>query len=118
MSGLGTAACDECRQIQSDRKEVVCRLSAFTQCRIIDSISIRTHQQAATQAHDGQTADTLFVHLGPRAILPADKAYDADRIRELIQGQCATPNVPLKRNWRWKRCFRRQTAWRSCGRQA
>lgn len=31
----------------------------------------------------------------------ADKAYDADRIRELIQDRGATP----KRNRRWKPCF-------------
>jgi transposase len=34
-----------------------------------------------------------------------EKAYDADRIRELIQGQGATPNIPPKRNRRWKPCF-------------
>jgi transposase len=32
----------------------------------------------------------------------ADKAYDADRIRELIQDQGATPNIPPKSNRRWK----------------
>lgn len=35
----------------------------------------------------------------------ADKAYDADRIRELIQGKGATPNIPPKSNRRWKPCF-------------
>jgi hypothetical protein len=35
----------------------------------------------------------------------ADKAYDADRIRELIQDQDATPNIPPKSNRRWKPCF-------------
>ena len=35
----------------------------------------------------------------------ADKAHDADRIRELIQDQSATPNIPPKSNRRWKRCF-------------
>ncbi len=35
----------------------------------------------------------------------ADKAYDADRIRELIQNQGATPNIPPKSNRKWKRCF-------------
>jgi transposase len=39
----------------------------------------------AGQAHDGQIADTLLDHLGPRTIVLADKAYDADRIRDLIQ---------------------------------
>ena len=31
--------------------------------------------------------------------------YDADRIRELIQDQGATPNIPPKSNRRWKPCF-------------
>jgi transposase len=35
----------------------------------------------------------------------ADKAYNADRIRELIQDQGATPNIPPKSNRRWKPCF-------------
>jgi transposase len=112
--------------------------------QMIDSTSIRAHQQAATakregsghclgrsrgglttkihvvvdaqglpirlgltagQANDGQIADTLLDHLGPRTIVLADKAYDADRIRELIQGRGATPNIPPKRNRRWKPCF-------------
>jgi transposase len=97
--------------------------------QMIDSTSVRVHQQAATakrgvqitsrgglttkihvvvdaqglpirlgltagQAHDGQIADTLLNHLGPHTIVLADKAYDADRIRELIQDQGATPNQP------------------------
>ncbi len=59
----------------------------------------------AGQAHDGQAADTLLDHLSPRTIVLADKAYDADRIRELIQEQGATPNIPPKSNRRWKPCF-------------
>ena len=39
----------------------------------------------AGQMHDGQIADALLDHLGLRTIVLADKAYDADRIRELIQ---------------------------------
>src|ERR1700741_123802 len=35
----------------------------------------------------------------------ADKAYDADRIRALIQDQGATPNIPPKSNRKWKPCF-------------
>ncbi|WP_411970574.1 MULTISPECIES: IS5 family transposase [Mesorhizobium] len=111
--------------------------------QMIDSTSIRAHQQAATakkggqiivsvsrsglttkihvvddaqglpirlgltagQAHDGQIADRLLDHLGPRTIVLADKAYDADRIRALIQGQGATPNIPAKSNRKWKPCF-------------
>lgn len=33
-------------------------------------------------------------HLGPHTIVLADKAYDADRSRTLINGQGATPNIP------------------------
>src|SRR5262245_34649805 len=114
--------------------------------QMIDSTSVRAHQQAATarrggkdadhcagrvrvgvttkihvfveaqglpirlglttgQAHDGQIADTLLNQLGPHTIVLADKAYDADRIRQLIQDQGATPNIPPKSNQRWKPCF-------------
>jgi transposase len=105
--------------------------------QMIDSTSIRAHQQAATakkgdrdhclgrsrgglttkihavvdaqglpirlgltagQAHDGKVADELLNHLGPHMIVLADKAYDADRIRTLIEEQGATPNIPAKSN--------------------
>lgn len=111
--------------------------------QMIDTTSIRAHQQAATvkrdfehclgrsrgglttkihavvdanglpvrlgvtagQAHDGSIVDRLLDHLGPRTIVLADKAYDADRIRNLIQERGATPNIPPKSNRRWKSCF-------------
>src|SRR5262249_1043515 len=117
--------------------------------QMIDSTSVRAHQQAATtkkggadadhclgrsrgglttklhavvdaqglpirlglttgQAHDGQIADTLLNQLGPHTIVLADKAYDADRIRQLIQDHGATPNIPPKSNRRWKPCFSRR----------
>jgi transposase len=60
------------------------------------------------QAHDGQIADTLLNQLGPHTIVLADKAYDADRIRQLIQDHGATPNIPPKSNRRWKPCFSRR----------
>ena len=59
----------------------------------------------AGQMHNGQIADELLDHLGPRTIVLADKAYDANRIRELTQDQGATPNIPPKSNRRWKQCF-------------
>ncbi len=59
----------------------------------------------AGQAHDGKVADRLLDDLGPRTIVLADKAYDADRIRELIQNQGATLNIPPKSNRRWKPRF-------------
>ena len=48
----------------------------------------------AGQTHDSQIVDRLLDHLGPCTIVLADNAYDADRIRELIQEQGATPNIP------------------------
>ena len=45
------------------------------------------------------------IRSGPRTIVLADKAYDADRIRELLQDQGATPNIPPKSNRKWKPCF-------------
>jgi transposase len=59
----------------------------------------------AGQTHDGQIADRLLDHLGPRIIVLAGKAYDADCIREVIQGQGTTPNIPPKSNRRCKPCF-------------
>ena len=35
----------------------------------------------------------------------ADKAYDADCIRALIEEKGATPNIPAKANRKWKPCF-------------
>ncbi len=35
-------------------------------------------------------------------IVLADKAYDADRIRTLIEEQWATPDIPAKSNRQWK----------------
>lgn len=50
----------------------------------------------------------MLNHLGPRMIVLADKAYDSDRIRELIHEQGATPNIPPKSNRKWKPCFSRR----------
>ena len=108
--------------------------------QMIDSTSIRAHQQAATakkrgqdhclgrsrgglttkihvvvdarglpvrlglsagQAHDAPAAHGLLDRLRPGAIVLANKAYDADAIRALIEGQGATPNIPAKSNRRW-----------------
>lgn len=35
----------------------------------------------------------------------ADKAYDSNAIRDLIERQGAVPNIPSKVNRRWKSCF-------------
>lgn len=59
----------------------------------------------AGQAHDGQIADIPLDNLGPHTIVLADKAYDADRIRALIERQGASPNIPAKSNRKWKPRF-------------
>ena len=51
----------------------------------------------------GVFADRLPDHLGPRTIVLADKACDADRIRELAQDQGVTPDIPARSMW--KPCF-------------
>ncbi|WP_134495503.1 IS5 family transposase [Microvirga pakistanensis] len=57
------------------------------------------------QAHDVQIADTPLDPRGPSTIVLAGKAYDVERIRELIQEQGATPNIPPNSSRCWKPCF-------------
>ena len=38
-------------------------------------------------------------------VLHADKGYDTDAIRRQIEASGAAPNIPPKRNRRWKPCF-------------
>ena len=57
------------------------------------------------QAADCKAAEHLLVGLPSRCIVHADRAYDSNRIRDLIEEQGAVPNIPPKRNRRWKSCF-------------
>ena len=61
----------------------------------------------AGQAHDAPAALALLDRLSPRTIVLGDKAYDANGIRDLIEGQGAVPNIPAKANRKWKPCFSR-----------
>ena len=61
----------------------------------------------AGEAHDAPAAHDLLDRLQPRTIVLADKAYDANGIRNLIEGQGAVPNIPAKSNRKWKPCFSR-----------
>lgn len=56
---------------------------------------------------DCRAADVLLDDLPPRTIVLADKAYDSNAIRDLIERQGAVPNIPSKANRRWKSCFSR-----------
>ena len=59
----------------------------------------------AGQAHDAPAALALLDRLDPRTIVLADKAYDGNAIRVLIEAQGAVPNIPGKSNRTWKPCF-------------
>ena len=56
-------------------------------------------------------AEALLDGLEPRAIVIADKAYDADSVRTCIRDQGALPNIPnrgnRKRKYRWKKAVYR-----------
>jgi transposase len=59
----------------------------------------------AGKAHGAPAALTLLDQLDPRAIVLADKAYDGNALRDLLEGQGAVPNIPAKSNRKWKPCF-------------
>lgn len=57
-------------------------------------------------------AEALLDGLDRKAIVIADKGYDADRVRLCIRAQGAIPNIPNKSNrkkrYRWKKFIYRQ----------
>jgi transposase len=57
-------------------------------------------------------AEALLEGLQRRAVVIADKGYDADRVRAHIRSQGAIPNIPNKSNRkkrsRWKKSIYRQ----------
>lgn len=59
------------------------------------------------QAADCRPAEHLLAKLPERCIVHADRAYDTNRVRELIESQGAVPNIPPKRTRLWKSCFSR-----------
>jgi len=60
--------------------------------------------------HDITAAEALLDGLQPRAIILADKGYDADSVRSCIRAQGAIPNIPNRSNrktkYRWTKAFR------------
>lgn len=38
-------------------------------------------------------------------VVHADKGYDTDRVRSLIEGRGSAPNIPPRCHRRWKNCF-------------
>jgi transposase len=59
----------------------------------------------AGEAHDNRLCSTLLSGLTPRTMVLADRGYDADWIRALINEQGAWANIPPKRNRRKPICF-------------
>jgi transposase len=62
--------------------------------------------------HDITAAEALLDGLEPRAIVLADKGYDADSVRSYIRAQGAIPNIPNRSNrnrkYRWKKALYRE----------
>jgi len=62
--------------------------------------------------HDITCAEALLAGLEQRAVVIADKGYDADRVRTHIRAQGAIPNIPnrsnRKKRYRWKKALYRQ----------
>ncbi len=57
------------------------------------------------QAHDSQAAPTLLDALQPDCFVLADKAYDSDEIRQLIEDQDAAANIPDRSNRKQRHAF-------------
>ena len=57
------------------------------------------------QAYDGEAAMELLNALPENAMVLADKAYDTNAIREMINGQGAWANIPPKSNRKDPICF-------------
>jgi transposase len=81
---------------------------------MIDGISIRAYQQAATKKGVGEisvpvapgpAATGWLDRPEPRTVVLADKACDAGNIRDLFKAQGAAPNIPAKSSRTWRPCF-------------
>jgi len=54
---------------------------------------------------DCTAAEDLLRLMPKTRLLHGDKGYDSDRLRRIIEAEGVTPNIPPKRNRRWKPCF-------------
>jgi transposase len=57
------------------------------------------------EAHDNRLCSVLLAELRPRTMLLADRAYDADWIREFVTQHGAWANIPPKQNRKDPICF-------------
>ncbi len=68
---------------------------------VIDRLGLPIRSSlTAGQSHDGQSADGLLDHVGTGAIVLADQAYDAARVRSSLREKGAFANIPPKVNRR------------------
>jgi transposase len=47
----------------------------------------------------------LLERVPPGVVVHADKGYDTDRVRQLIESRGSAPNIPPRSHRRWKNCF-------------
>ena len=57
------------------------------------------------QVADCTAADVLLDSITEAELVHADKGYDSNAVRQKIEAKGAAPNIPPKRNRRWKNCF-------------
>lgn len=57
------------------------------------------------QAADCRAGERLLDHLPEGLLVHADKGYDTNRIRHLIESRGSVPNIPPRTSRRWKNCF-------------
>lgn len=57
------------------------------------------------QAADCRAAEPLIERLVPGVVVQADKGYDTNRVRRLIEDRGDAPNIPPRCHRRWKNCF-------------
>ena len=57
------------------------------------------------QAADCQAAEPLLDRVPTGIVVHADRGYDTDRVRRLIEGRGSAPNIPPRSHRRWKNCF-------------
>lgn len=57
------------------------------------------------QVADCRAGERLLRHLPTDVLVHADKGYDTDRLRRLIETGGSVPNIPPRSHQRWKNCF-------------
>jgi transposase len=66
---------------------------------------LRSGAPAPGETHDNQLCTELLMGLQAKSMLLADRGYDADWIRALVNQQGAWANIPPKRNRKDPICF-------------